>query len=77
MADVYIPHDIPYPSTAHTLCKLATQFARINFQVLSCLIDFLDENIFFLGLVRRPAIPATEEAEANGLQIQAQPGIQS
>lgn len=34
MADVYIPHDTPYPSAAHTLCKPATLFARINFQVL-------------------------------------------
>lgn len=77
MADVYIPHNTPHPSTAHTLCKLATQFARINFQVLPYLIYFLDENIFLLGLVRTPVIPATEEAEAKGLQVQAQPGIQS
>ena len=77
MADVHIPHNIPYPSVAHILCKLATQFTRINFQVLPYLTYFRDENIFLLGLVRRPEIPATEEAEARGSQVQAQPGIQS
>lgn len=75
MADVYIPHNTPHPSTAHTLCKLATQFARINFQVLPYLIYFLEENIFLLRLVRRPVIPATEEAEAKQKGYKFKPSL--